>query len=156
MADTDEPTGDDVLLGDLRTAWEAEDPVPAGLSDRMVAAIAVDDLNREFELLSIVEHEEAAAVRAADALRTVHFADAGADVLIRVSDASGGARRVNGWSTPPVLAARLAQAEQEWAADTVGDGRFAFDAVAPGRSRLRMVVQHDERLREVTTQWFDV
>ncbi|WP_221585050.1 hypothetical protein [Microbacterium sp. G2-8] len=156
MPDIDEPKEDEELLGELRMVWDAEDPAPSGLADRMVAAAAVDDLNREFELLTIVEGDKTGSVRRGSAPRTVHFADDDAEVLIRVSAERNGTRRVDGWSRPAVLAARLAQPEVERKADTAGDGRFTFDEVPPGPSHMRMVVKQDENLREVMTQWFEV
>ena len=43
------------MLARLRTHWRAVDPVPAGLIDRMVAAVASDGLNSEYALLTLVE-----------------------------------------------------------------------------------------------------
>lgn len=143
------------LLDALRASWERADPVPEGLADRMIAAVAVDDLTREFALLSLVD-EAQAAVRAGDERRTLQFADDDAEVLLHVSLTDGGARRIDGWSRPAVLAARLAQGDAEWAADTRGDGRFSFDGVVPGRARVRMVVKQEDGLREVATPWFDM
>ncbi|MGX9348357.1 hypothetical protein [Microbacterium sp. KNMS] len=143
------------LLDALRASWEQADPVPAGLADRMIAAVTVDDLSREFALLSLVDGAQA-AVRAGDERRTLQFADDDAEVLLHVSPTDGGARRIDGWSRPAVLAARLARDDAEWAADTVGDGRFSFEGVAAGRAQVRMVVRQEEGLREVVTPWFDM
>ena len=143
------------LFTALRSAWEDVDPVPAGLAERMIAAVAVDDLNREFQLLTLVEGVEV-AVRGEDGNRTVQFEGDGTEVLLHLAAPQSGVVRVDGWSRPAVLAARLAQEDEEWSAQTVGDGRFAFDHVRRGRSRVRMVVQQNEAMREFTTPWFDI
>ena len=53
---------DAALFARMRSAWEDVDPVPADLVDRMVAAVAVEDLSREYALLTLVEGSVLAAV----------------------------------------------------------------------------------------------
>ena len=54
---------DAALFARMRTMWEQVDPEPADLVDRMVAAVAVEDLSREYALLTLVEGSTLAAVR---------------------------------------------------------------------------------------------
>ena len=150
MAEHDEA----VLLDALREMWEFSDPVPVTLADRMVAAVAVDDLSRDFALLDLLEVPERAPVRAAADESVLQFGDSHANVLVRVTSREGRCR-VDGWSDPPVVAARLAQAEREWEADVSNSGRFTFDGVARGRAHLRMAVRGADRIREVATPWFE-
>lgn len=47
------------LLADLREMWRQADPVPPGLTETMIAAVAVASLDEELELLVLV-HDSAA------------------------------------------------------------------------------------------------
>ena len=53
--DTEDFAADAALFARMRAMWEDVDPVPADLVDRMVAAVAVEDLSREYALLTLVE-----------------------------------------------------------------------------------------------------
>lgn len=147
---------EDEIFATLREMWRREDPVPVGFVDRMVAAVAVEDVNREFELLALLETAEVRSVRAGGDQQTLQFGDDSACVLLRVVATGAGTSRVDGWSEPPVLAARLAQAGEVWSADPADDGRFGFEHVARGRSQVRMVVKNAQGLREIATAWFEV
>ena len=64
---------DAALFARMRTMWEAVDPVPADLVDRMVAAVAVEDLTREYALLTLVEGVALSAVRGESDTLTLQF-----------------------------------------------------------------------------------
>lgn len=51
------------LLADLREMWRQADPAPPGLSEAMIAAVAVASLDEELELLVLV-HDSATDPRA--------------------------------------------------------------------------------------------
>lgn len=146
---------DESLFVALREMWEAADPVPPSLADRMVAAVAVDDLSRDFALLDLLDAPERVSVRATTDANVLHFGGDDGNVLVRVTPHDG-VCRLDGWSDPPVLAARLAQQGREWEADVSDAGQFSFDDVARGRSHLRMAVRGADRIREVATPWFEV
>lgn len=145
---------DERLFAALREMWDAADPAPVGLADRMVATVAVDDLSRDFELLTLREAPERMVARAAADENVFHFGDDDASVLVRVTSRDG-VRRLDGWSDPPVVAARLAQEPREWEADVWDAGRFAFDDVARGPAHLRMAVRGANGIREIATPWFE-
>lgn len=63
MNENFDAAADAALFARLRSVWEEHDPVPADLIDRMVAAVAVADLSREYALLTLVETADLAAVR---------------------------------------------------------------------------------------------
>jgi hypothetical protein len=70
---TDEDTR---LLDDLRDMWWQADPPPPGLTPAMVAAVAAADLDREWELLTLVRDsadEPAAQVRGLATARVLYF-----------------------------------------------------------------------------------
>lgn len=149
---------DAALFARMRTMWQAVDPVPADLVDRMVAAVAVEDLTREYALLTLVEGAALAAVRGESDTLTLQFSDGRTSVLLHVSETDAGARRIDGWVDASALAVRLSQGDREWSADPGESGRFAFDDIPAGMSRIRLVIRDDEAggLREFETSQFEV
>jgi len=148
---------DAALFARMRSAWEQVDPVPADLVDRMVAAVAVEDLSREYALLTLVEASELAAVRGESDTATLQFSDGSTSVLVHVAATEGGGRRVDGWVDATALAIRLIQGDKDWSADAGEHGRFAFDDVTPGMTRLRLVVRDaDGEIRDFQTPQFEV
>lgn len=155
--EVDDHCADAAVFARLRSVWEKCDPVPADLIDRMVAAVAVEDLSREYALLTLVEVAEGAAVRGESHTTTLQFSDGATNVLIHVTETTGGAHRVDGWVDAAPLAVRLTQDDQEWTANAGEHGRFAFDAVSGGLSRIRMVVRGASgELNEFQTPQFEV
>src|SRR4051794_27477947 len=132
---------DAALFARLRGVWEGVDPVPADLVDRMVAAVAVQDLSREYALLTLVEGSTLAAVRGEADTATLQFSDGDTSVLLHVTATEDGSRRVDGWVDAEALAIRLVQGDSDWTAEAGEHGRFAFDSIPAGVSRLRMVVR---------------
>jgi len=154
--ETEDFAADAALFARMRRMWEDVDPVPADLVDRMVAAVAVEDLSREYALLTLVEGT-LAAVRGESDTATLQFSDGTTSVLVHVTATEGGGRRVDGWVDATALAIRLIQADHEWATDPGEHGRFAFDEVTPGVARLRLVVRDaDGALRDFQTPQFEV
>ncbi|WP_345752377.1 hypothetical protein [Microbacterium rhizophilus] len=146
---------DRAMFAALKRMWERADGPPADLAERMIAAVAVDDLTREYALLTEVSADRA-AVRTEQERLTLQFSDESTSVLLHVSATESGSRRVDGWSEPSVLAARLSQDAREWAAVLGEEGRFAFDDVAPGLSAVRLIVRMDGELKEFITPQFEV
>lgn len=146
---------DAALLASLRDLWEERDAPPSDLTERMIASVAIDDVSREYALLTPVTALEG-AVRSEQSRLTLQFSDDVTSVLLHVSATESGGRRVDGWSDPPVLAARLTQDAHEWAADLGEEGRFAFAEVPAGLSVVRLIVRMDGELREFITPQFEV
>ncbi|WP_322410962.1 hypothetical protein [Microbacterium invictum] len=134
---TTDESADARLFAQLRAVWEEVDPMPAGLVDRMVAAVAVEDLSREYALLTLVEGTLAATRGDADTA-TLQFSDGRTNVLLHVSVADDGRRRVDGWVDAEPLSIRLVQEAREWTTEAGEHGRFAFVDVPPGLTRLRL------------------
>jgi len=155
--DIDDDGPDAVLFARLRDAWREADPVPSDLVDRMVAAVAVEDLSREYALLTLVEESTLAVVRGEADTATLQFSDGRTSVLLHVTATGDGSRRVDGWLDAAALAIRLVQGERDWAAEADERGRFAFDSIPAGVSRLRIVVRTaDGELRDFQTPQFEV
>ncbi len=156
MMDTEDFAADAALFARMRRMWEDVDPVPADMVDRMVAAVAVEDLSREYALLTLVEGS-LGAVRGESDTATLQFSDGTTSVLLHVTATEGGGRRVDGWVDASALAIRLAQGDREWSAEPGEHGRFAFENVTPGVSRLRLVVRDaGGELRDFQTPQFEV
>lgn len=148
---------DAALFARMRSVWEKVDPVPAGFVDRMVAAVAVEDISREYALLTLVATAGLSAVRGESDTATLQFTDGAVTVLLHVAMAEGGSRRVDGWVDGEALAVKLAQGEREWSADSVDGGRFSFEDVPPGISRVRLVVRDaGGDLQDFQTPQFEV
>lgn len=147
---------DAALFARLREAWTQLDPVPADLVDRMVAAVAVVDLTREYEMLTLV-HPTLAAVRSESETTTLQFSDGTTNVLLHVSAAAGGRRRLDGWVDAVPLAIMLVQGDAEVSTASGENNRFAFEDVAPGLSHVRLVVRGAEGdMREFHTPQFEI
>jgi len=154
--ETEDFAADAALFARMRAMWQDVDPMPAELVDRMVAAVAVEDLSREYALLTLVSGE-LAAVRGEADTATLQFSDGTTSVLVHVTVTEDGARRIDGWVDAAALAVKLVQGEREWTAELGAHGRFAFEEVKPGVSRIRMVVRDDGgEIREFQTPQFEV
>jgi hypothetical protein len=154
--ETEDFAADAALFARMRRMWEDVDPAPADLVDRMVAAVAVEDLSREYALLTLVE-EALGAVRSETETATLQFSDGTTSVLLHLSASEGGGRRVDGWVDAAALAIRLVQDDREWTAEPGAHGRFAFEDVTPGVARLRLVVKDATgELRDFQTPQFEV
>lgn len=155
--ETEDFAADAALFARMRAMWEDVDPMPAEMVDRMVAAVAVEDLSREYALLTLVDSSELAAVRGETDTATLQFSDGTTSVLVHVTATEDASRRIDGWVDAAVLAIRLVQGDREWTADPGEHGRFAFEKVAAGVSRLRLVVRSaDGDLRDFQTPQFEV
>ena len=155
--ETEDFAADAALFARMREMWQDIDPVPADLVDRMVATVAVEDLSREYALLTLVEGSQLAAVRGETDTATLQFSDGSTSVLVHVAATEGGGRRVDGWVDATALAIRLIQGDKDWSADAGEHGRFAFDDVTPGMARLRLVVRDvDGEIRDFQTPQFEV
>lgn len=155
--ETEDFAADAALFARMRAMWHDIDPMPADLVDRMVATVAVEDLSREYALLTLVEAPGLAAVRGEADTATMQFSDGSTSVLIHVTATEDGSRRIDGWVDAAALAIRLDQGDREWTSDPGAHGRFAFENVPTGVSRLRMVVKDaGGELRDFQTPQFEV
>ena len=144
---------DEDLLEAIARMYDAFDPAPDDLADGVLARLAVEDLETEYELLTLVERIDLAAgtrsatETATDADETtvaLEFAGASYRVLVRISTV-GGRRRLDGWVVPAVPVHVLVgppgegMAHLRQSTDTDEDGRFEFAAPMTGEVRLWLV-----------------
>ena len=127
------------VLAALRRTWEHVDPVPVGLVDDMVAAVASADLGRDYALLVLVEGDATTAVRGDADMLTMQFSDGTTSVLVHITPTECGAHRLDGWVDADAREVRLQHEGVEQRAASEG-GRFFFDGVPPGIARLRVVL----------------
>ncbi|MCK8467591.1 hypothetical protein M0722_10330 [Microbacterium sp. KSW4-16] len=143
------------MFARLRTLWSEVDPMPAGLIDRMVAAVAADGLNREYALLTLVEGELGAVRGEADAL-TLQFSDGSTSILLHVTRTASGRRRVDGWVDTAAAEIVLTQGERIRSTAPEETGRFVFDEVPPGLTRVRLTTQIGDETRTLATPQFEL
>ena len=153
---TEDFAADAALFARLRSVWEDVDPMPADLVDRMVAAVAVEDLSREYALLTLVETSLAATRSDSDTM-TLQFSDGTTTVLLHITQTETGKHRIDGWVDAAALAVRLVQADRELPAELGEHGRFAFDGVPAAVSRLKLAVRDEGGdLHDFQTPQFEV
>lgn len=143
------------MFARLRSLWNDIDPVPAGLIDRMVATVAADGLNREYALLTLVEGQLGAVRGEADAL-TLQFSDGSTSILLHVTTTASGRRRVDGWVDTAAAEIVLTQGERSRSTSPEETGRFVFDDVPPGLTRVRLTTVIGDESRTLSTPQFEL
>lgn len=144
----------DDLFPRLRRMWERRDPVPPGLADSVLVALATVDLGAEYELLTLLESSDRlAGVRGGGETVTLTFAAGDFTVMLRVSVLGEGMlgagltdvgptarsrRRIDGWvSAASALTVRLLCADgDERTTDSTAEGRFEFPDVPAGAASI--------------------
>jgi hypothetical protein len=123
------------LLAALRRMWQATDPEPAHLEDRVLLALDLEDL--EFELLQLTEVVDTAGVRGADTTMTMIFGGDEVTVTVTVSAGSAHSCRLDGWIDPPAalqVEVRTGRSARHTVADDTG--RFSFPELPATPVRL--------------------
>ncbi|MEH1123635.1 hypothetical protein [Micromonospora sp. CPCC 206061] len=128
-------TDDVTLMRAVHDMWEALDPVPVDLADRVLFTLALEDV--EFELMRLQESLAPVGARGPETAATMTFAAESLTVMVTVSDAGPRQRRIDGWIAPGAalrVELRTARGVQETVADA--DGRFAFAALPTGLMQI--------------------
>jgi hypothetical protein len=125
------------LLDGIREIFEAVDPMPADLPERIRFSLSLRDL--EIEIARLAEEEDlcAAGVRGTEQSRTITFDSESLTVMIRIDANRDGTVRLDGWLAPP----QRREVELKTAADPLSvssdeQGRFAFARVPKGTAQL--------------------
>lgn len=124
---------DDVLMDDLQSMWQRRDPMPDDLPDRIIAALAADDLDFELITLSVAE---AVGVRGGEA-QVFECATDDLTLMVRIAEEPDGTRRLDGWSEG-VREVELLTGDGPRVTTVSDTGRFEFEDVPPGPVRLRL------------------
>lgn len=145
---------DEDLLQAVAELYAQLDPVPGDLADGVLARLAVEDLETEFELFTLVQQvDTAAGTRHLDehdaetsATVALEFAGSTYRILVRISSTDDG-RRIDGWVVP-ARPMRVflgpqgdARADTRQSAYADRDGRFEFPAAVRGEVRLWLLPQ---------------
>ena len=135
----DEPldSADFGLLDDIRELFQAADPMPADLPERIRFFLALRDLEIEVARLAGEEDQRAVAVRGAEQSRTITFDSDSLTIMIRIDANKDGTVRVDGWLAPP----QRREIEMKSTTDSLTvtsdeQGRFAFPRVPRGTAQL--------------------
>ncbi|HEU4511987.1 MAG TPA: hypothetical protein VFR87_02670 [Nocardioidaceae bacterium] len=131
---------DAALLREVAALYDAVDPVPADLVDRVRFSLALDEVFDEVAQLTRMPADTASVrTELADAVRThtLSFAAERLTAMVTVSRAGVGRVRVDGWVTPPGerrVSIRMQGAAVEVLADETG--RFVVDSLREGFVQL--------------------
>jgi hypothetical protein len=133
--------GDEALWGDLAAMWDARDPMPSGLVEQVLVALATEDLDAEYELLHLVSRTgELVGARGSGDAITISFSGGSCALLLRVSGIGGAFRRVDGWVTPArEMRVTVKQKSRSWDAQVDAQGRFEIAHLPGGLSRFWLV-----------------
>ena len=129
------------ILDGLVRATQHHDPVPDGLADRAIFAVAGAELEAELATLLATHDGHLAWVRGGDdtQARTLTFSGGYATVTVMLVATGRRTWRIDGWLTPDeavTVRLRLTGEQRETAAQ---DGRFSFDDVPQGMAQLQVV-----------------
>jgi hypothetical protein len=130
---------DERVLAMIRSVFEAADPVPAGLVDRIRLSVALAglDCGPEYELARLIAEETELARGAPEESRTITFDSSSLTIMIRIDPNADGTVRLDGWLAPgQPCQVEIALADGPVTTDADADGRFAFPSVPRGTARL--------------------
>jgi len=125
------------LLAGIRDLFQAADPMPADLPERIRFSLALRDLEIEVARLAAEEDQQALAVRGPEQSRTITFDSDSLTIMIRIDQNRDGTARVDGWLAPPErrdIELKTGGGSLDAASDA--QGRFAFARVPQGTAQL--------------------
>ena len=138
LPSADEPLDDADfgLLSGIRELFEAIDPMPPDLPERIRFMVALRDLEIEVARLAD-EGQMAVAARGPEQSRTITFDSDSLTIMIRIDANKDGTVRVDGWLAP----SQRREIEMKTTADSLAvtsdeQGRFAFPRVPRGTAQL--------------------
>lgn len=143
------------LFARLRSMWIDVDPMPATLIDRMIAAVATDSLSEEYALLTLVDQPLGAVRGEADAL-TLQFSDGTTSILLHVTTTANGRRRIDGWVDTASAEIVLSQGDSIRSTAPNETGRFVFDDVPTGLTRVQLTSTVGGEERTLSTPQFEL
>jgi hypothetical protein len=128
------------LLEQVRALWDAYDPVPAGLADRIEFALTLDALETEVATLTQLDLATTGS-RAGDteAVRTVTFTSDTLDTMVTLTDTPDGTVRVDGWIAPAAaMRVEVLIEGSTLEVDADDDGRFVLESVPRGLAKFAL------------------
>jgi hypothetical protein len=137
-ADDEAPDESDLaILDGVRELFQAADPMPASLPERIRFWLAVRDLEVEAARLCAGDGQAVLAVPGAEQSPTITFDSDGLTIMIRVDANQDGTVRIDGWLAPPrSRTIELRTVAETLTTDADDGGRFAFRRVPRGTAQL--------------------
>lgn len=123
---------DEAVLKDVIAMYDAVDPVPSGLADRILFSVELDGI--ESELAQLEDMVAPAGARTEEEARTITFASRSLTVMVTPTPSGPGRFRLDGWAAPGAglpVELRTATGSLHVTADETG--RFEFVDVPAGR-----------------------
>ena len=125
------------LLDAIREMFQAADPMPADLPQRIRFSLALRGLEIEVARLTAEDDRPVLAARGAEQSRTITFDSDSLTIMIRIDVNRDGTARVDGWLAPPQRREiEMKTAADELTAASDEQGRFAFASVPRGTAQL--------------------
>src|SRR5271169_3968262 len=88
------------ILAEIRDMFQAADPMPPDLPERIRFSLALRDL--EIEVARLAEEDQlTVAARGTEQSRTITFDSDSLTIMIRIETNRDGTARVDGWLAPP-------------------------------------------------------
>ena len=142
------------LWARLRHLWDAVDPPPTGLSERVIAGIALHDVDADYELLRLVERSRGlVGARDDSAADVISLRSERLSVVLHVSPSGGEQCDLVGWVDPPQpVSVQVLQRDTQESVVSDAAGRFELRALAAGPTRLVLVV--DRSGDDAHPPWF--
>jgi hypothetical protein len=133
-----EPGGDESVLAKIKALFEAVDPAPPDLAERVRFAVALADLEAEAaRLVEEAAFEPALTRGTAEESRIITFDSSELTIMIRIDANADGTVRVDGWLAPPrACRIEVSLPDGALAVEADADGRFAFPSVPRGTVRF--------------------
>lgn len=132
---------DEQILQTLAGIVSANDPVPAGLSDRVKFALTVEALGAE--VAELLESTPVGVRSTYEPITTVTFSGDEVTVLLTLDSERRPRRRVTGWLSTPEVSVRVHGPDGEVEAALDEDGRFEVEFSRAGL--VHLVIQQMAR-----------
>jgi hypothetical protein len=134
---------DMAILDGIRDLFEAVDPIPPDLVERVCFALAVENL--DVDVFRRLEEPALAGARGHEESRTITFDSESLTIMVSITPTGYDVVRLDGWLAPPAghkVELRTARGPLTTTADD--QGRFALDDVPHGLAQLVVhPIDHD-------------
>lgn len=129
---------DERILAEVRELFSRLDPTPADLPERIKFALTVQALQAEIAELTSPQLALTRGMGEPDETATVTFSTEAVSIMLSMSAAgSGTGTRVDGWLTCGAAEIELTDSQGQVRRTRADEGgRFAFDAIPAGPTRL--------------------
>jgi hypothetical protein len=145
---------DDLDIANLRHMahlYDALDPVPAGLVDRIQFGITLEALHAE--IAELQRNSDLVGVRGEEATetQTITFTSVALTAMVTIGVLSADRVRLDGWVAPGAgVSVELRIGSDVLRTECDGDGRFVFDEVPRGLAQFVLRVPDPDKLPVIT------